>query len=75
VRGLRNAAETFPETIRTRCLLTDALNHDPHRTGNMVIRFISVLVIGAALLLGTTLIVVSPQQSQASNLTSPNFRS
>jgi hypothetical protein len=38
----------------------------------MVIRFISVLVTGAALL-GTTLIVVAPQQSQASHLTNTSF--
>jgi hypothetical protein len=38
----------------------------------MVIRFISVLVIGAALL-GATLMVVAPQQSQALNLTSMRF--
>jgi hypothetical protein len=35
----------------------------------MIIRFISVFVIGAALLV-TTLMVVAPQQSQASHLTS-----
>jgi hypothetical protein len=38
----------------------------------MVIRFISVLVIGAALL-ATTLMVVGPQESQASNLISTSF--
>jgi hypothetical protein len=37
------------------------------RTGPMVIRFISVLLIGAALI-GATLMVAAPQQSHASTL-------